>query len=246
MQLNLYGILSVALALSSIFLPWISFSSVVVCMQGMGSSSRDISPLQISRTSAFCPANDTSFSFDYSIQWMPWPIIPSTWGLLDILHILLVASFLTHAYSICLIIHSAFANGSWSKASRRTLIVASFLSLSTILLCLTTLLTYLDVHFRVSPFRNGLSIIGEMAIAKLTYFNIGLLMALLSTLLAFLSWLRPRFVNLSTGIRIEGCDKLRDLLSIPEKEKLLAIFLSSFLVVLLFTIFYFILPTIKI
>lgn len=64
--------------------------------------------------------------------------------------------------------------------------IAGFLSLSSILLYLITLIVFLDVNFGVSPFRNGSSIIGEgpfwIGRATLTYFNTGFFTALLSTL----------------------------------------------------------------
>lgn len=244
MQLNLYGILSVALALSSIFLPWVSSSYSFVCIYGMAVCSMDVAPHVWSTRSSFCPTNCSSFSLSYDTdwKWMPWPRMYSRWSLFDTLKILLVAAFLIYTHSICLTIHGIFANGSWGRVGRQTMMVGGLLFLSSILLYLISLFMFLDIHLGIE---NGLSIKSGIAIARFTYFNIGLLVALLSTLLTFLSCIRPRFVNLSTGISIEGYDKLRDFFSIPEKEKLLAIFLSSFLVVLLFTIFYFILPTIK-
>jgi len=249
MQLNLYGILSVALAISSLFLPWVSSYLSRVSIYGMIVHSMDIAPHIRTDRSGFCLPNCSSFSFSYDAdwKWMPWPRICSSWYLSDIFLGLLVAAFLIYAYSICLTIHGTFANGSWGRAGKKSLMVTSFLSLSSILLYLGSLLAYLNISYEISPFNNGLFVYeGIMGEAKFTYFNIGFLVALLGTLLAFLSWLRPKFVNLTTGTRIEGYDKLRDFLSIPEKEKLMAIFLSSFLVVLLFTIFYFILPLINI
>ncbi len=85
-----------------------------------------------------------------------------------------------------------------------------------------------------------------MAIAQLTYFSTGFLLALLGASLAFLSWMRPKFINIPTQISIERYDKLRNTLDLPEKEKLLFIFLNCFLVVWMFTIYYFIGPMISI
>ena len=250
MQLNLYGILSVALAISSIFLPLISSSLTVVCMQSMGIYSMDITFLKWSGSSSYCLVNDTSFSVHHHVEWIRWPRMQSTYSLSGLLYISLVPFFLFYVYSICLTIHGTFTNGSWSEAGRRTFMIASFLSLSSILLYLISLIVILDVAYELNPFRNGSSITVHgwfwQVETSLTYFNIGLFAALLSTLLAFLSWLRPKFGNLPAGTRIGGYNKLRDFLNIPEKEKLPTVFLSSFLIVLLFTIFYFLLPTIKI
>jgi len=250
MQLNLYGILSVALAISSIFLPLISSSLTVVCMQDMVIHSMDITFLKWSGSSSYCLVNDTSFSVHHHVEWIRWPRMQSTYSLSGLLYVSLVPFFLFYVYSICLAIHGTFTNGSWSKAGRRTFMIASFLSLSSILLYLISLIVNLHAHYGLNPFRNGSFITVRtwfwQVKTSLTYFNIGLYTALLSTILTFLAWLRPKFVNLPTGIRIRGYSKLKDSLNIPEKEKLLTIFLSSFLIVLLFTIFYFLLPTIKI
>jgi hypothetical protein len=192
-QLNLYGILSVSLAISSLFLPWVSSYLSYVSIGGMSVYSMDIAPHIWSDKGGFCLPNCSSFSFRYDTdwKWMPWPIIYSSWDLSRTLLVLLVTSFIIYLYSICLTIHGTFANGNWGRAGKQSLIVTSFLSLSSILLYLGSLLAYLNISYRISPFNNGLFVYGSgMGEAKLTYFNIGLLVALLGTLPAFLSWLR--------------------------------------------------------
>jgi len=154
-------------------------------------------------------------------------------------------SFLVFGYSICLTAHSIFAHSSWSKTGKRILIVAGLLSLSGILLIQGHYLSTLDRIIGFGPVKDGFFSVGLLegdgyVWLYSVYFNVGFFTAISSTILAFLAWLRPRWIFLPVEVSGEMVGKIKDWLSLSEVEKLATVFVSSFLILLLFTIFYFV------
>ena len=248
MQFNLYSILSTALAFSSIFLPWVTYSVTYASLTGVLFSTESISPVKWSTRIGRCPIDCFSFSFDYNTEWLQWPQIRASVGLLSLLlSFLPVVSFLIFGYSICLTAHSIFAHGSWSKTGKRILIVAELLSLSSILLIQGHYLSTLGRIIGIDPVKDGLFSVGLLegdgyVWLYSVYFNVGFFTALSSTVLAFLAWLRPKWIFLPVEVSGETVGKIKDWLSLSEVEKLATVFVSSFLILLLFTIFYFVPP----
>jgi len=249
MQFNLYSILSTALAFSSIFLPWVTYSGTYASLTGVSFSTENISPVKWSTRIGRCPIDCSSFSFYHNTEWLQWPQTHASTDLPSLLLAFLpVVSFLIFSYSICLTTHSIFAHGSWSKSGKYILIVAGLLSLSGILLIQGHYLSALGRIVGINPVKDGLFSIGLVegegyVWLYSTYFNVGFFTAISSTVLTVLAWLRPKWIVLQVEVSGETVEKIKDWFNLSEMEKLATIFLSSFLILLFFTLFYLVPPS---
>jgi len=249
MQINIYGLIGVVLALSSLFIPWTSLSVVIgdcLVYPQMGILTLDSTPLLTYMNERFYPmyCNCTlSKSYPYTTPlissdvWFGRWLTSDNWenrvGLQGLTNYLCIAALLAFTYSICLGALGFLANGSWSRAGRKSLQIASFLSLSCTVLYLISISWRANLIFEAGFLTPRFQNFGDFyVIASTVYLNLGFVLALSSVASFFTSWMRPKFISLEANVRTPICDKVKRWLAISEKEKLATLFLASLLPVL--------------
>jgi len=246
MKLNAFKVATLVLALASMLLPWISFSFFFSDRANFTDHVHfDLSPSLTQVT--FLGLQDNTFTHDYtSSRCLPsFPInllfqtafayfshsgyTPDPYYLADI-------SKGVYGFSLFFVIVALFAMGTWKSSARKIFLVALLVLVSGAILSLAAQIwvyrLVLDswmVGSRAAALCFGT---GEVLYVGFFAFNVGFFLAVLSILSLVLSYLYPRFVRLPIEFKTGLTQKLKEYwLAVPDRERLPAIFLTTFLAI---------------
>lgn len=247
MRINVYALSAAVIALSSLFLPWLSHSSTFFQSTTIvGAMSYSYSPFEECASMVVLNGSSMSLLARYGPDY--WSPSPHYFSIsMNELSMLFVFSFvvaLLYVYAVALMTQASFASGSWSGTGKRISIVASNLSFLCIFLYLTSVVWRLDLSSMFSfGFQHGgwWSMRNSVGV-NVFYLDVGFWIAILGTVSAFISWLHPWFIDINTGVGVRKVDALKRWLPVSEWEKIVVIATVSFLAVFLFVIFYLPLP----
>lgn len=262
MQVNLYALFSAVLALSSLFLPWISGSTVTAYHTGLTSLSFAVSPIfsngnvavfdlrnvTLAHSGSFGSWIAPSSTYSWYFEGLADSLVHSSWSPWFIVTFSNFVSFLLLLYSLCLISLCSFANGTWKKQGRRFLKACSITLIMSIALQSLTLIALYDSYYAAKIFGLNIDYLGKPQMedqfgANLMYFDIGFYLSVASVLVVLISWLRPKLVNVPLRNTSKN-GRLNHWFAISDREKSLAITFWSLLPLMIFSIIFYVLPCI--
>jgi hypothetical protein len=262
MQVNLYALFGAVLALSSLFLPWISGSTVMACSTSLTSLSLSVSPIfsnenvvvfdlrnvTLASSGSFGSFIAPSSTYFWYFEGLADSLVHLSWSPWFTVTFLNFVSFLLLLYSVFLISLCSFANGTWKKQGRRFLKACSLTLIMSIALQSLTFIVLYNRDYAAKIFGINIAYLGKPLIedqfgANVMYFGIGFYLSVASVLVVLISWLRPKLVNVPLRSTSEN-GRFNHWFEISDREKSLAITFWSLLPLIIFSIIFYVLPCI--
>ena len=246
MKLDVFKVATFVLALASMLLPWISFSFFFSDRANFTDNLHfDLSPSFTHVT--FLGLRNSAFTHDSaSSRFLPsFPIdllfqtvfayFSHSGYVLDPFYLADISRGV-YGFSLCFVIVALCAMGTWKSSARKIFLAAllvlglgAIFSLAAQMGLYRLILGSWLISSRAEAQCFGT---GEVLYVGYFAFNVGFFLAVLSILSLVLSYLYPRFVRLPIEFKTGLTQKLKEYwLAVPDRERLPAIFLTTFLAI---------------
>jgi lysylphosphatidylglycerol synthetase-like protein (DUF2156 family) len=245
MRIDIFKLTTLLLALTSMLIPWFSPSLFLSDRANFTTNlSFDLSPSLTQVTLAHFQDNTLKISGSapsYHLPLFPADLLFQTISAVTSDSAPVSGHLLAHllrgvyGFSVCFVIVALFAMGTWKSAAKKVFLAAlSVLIFGTVFSLAAQIWFYeMTLESWVIASRALATCFGneEVFYVDSFVFNVGFFLAILSMLSLVLSYLSPKLVTLPVELDTKLLHELKEhWLAVPDRERLPAIFLTTFLV----------------